>query len=356
LFLMLSSICRVFAYLFSASLPYQLHLWNFFLIEQTLGPRIGYLPLLIPVIKAHFSNALPPGVDTVWFEYKGLPLKWYVPIGVLFDLLCADPERPWNLIVHFRGYPSEILSPCEGEDSVKWSYMNALKEATFIITGNSKSVMNMSQADQVALWESVMKGNLDGYKNISTRLKLGPFEEDGLIRTASTERQRQQSSDEPESPGSGKPCRVPVRLYVRGVQEDLEYIEDALPVRDWEIVSYINRPFEIRKVEGRSYITLEHALQTLLPEFFNSDTQTAGEVESAAGDSDTMNPSRSSQEVEPASASLREADITKKAKVKLVRVQGIELDMDIPFLWVANNLRNPEYYLHICVYVATRKQ
>jgi len=214
----------------------------------------------------------------------------------------------------------------------------------------------MSQADQVALWESVMKGNLDGYKNISTRLKLGPFEEDGLIRTASTERQRQQSSDEPESPGSGKPCRVPVRLYVRGVQEDLEDIEDALPVRDWEIVSYINRPFEIRKVEGRSYITLEHALQTLLPEFFNSDTQTAGEVESAAGDSDTMNPSRSSQEVEPASASLREADITKKAKVKLVRVQGIELDMDIPFLWVANNLRNPEYYLHICVYVATRKQ
>ena len=47
-----------------------------FCLEQTLGPRIGYLPLLIPVIKAHFSSALPPGVDTVWFEYKGLPLKW----------------------------------------------------------------------------------------------------------------------------------------------------------------------------------------------------------------------------------------------------------------------------------------
>ncbi|PAN03653.1 hypothetical protein PAHAL_1G013300 [Panicum hallii] len=258
--------------------------------------------------------------------------------------------------VHFRGYPSEILSPCEGEDIVKWSYMNSLKEATFIITGNSKSVMNMSQADQVALWESVRKGNFGGYKNISTRLKLGPFEEDGLVRTASTERQHQQSSDEPESPGFGKPCRVPVRLYVRGVQEDLEDIEDAMPVRDWESVSYINRPFEIRKVEGRSYITLGHALQTLLPEFFSSDTQNAEEVDSAAGNSDTTDPSRSSLEAEPASASLREAEITKKAKVKLVRVQGIELDMDIPFLWVANNLKNPEFYLHICVYVSTRKQ
>lgn len=26
----------------------------------------------------------------------------FVPIGVLFDLLCADPERPWNLIVRLH--------------------------------------------------------------------------------------------------------------------------------------------------------------------------------------------------------------------------------------------------------------
>lgn len=214
----------------------------------TLGPRIGYFPLLVSTIKAHFSSSLPPGVDTVWFEYKGLPLKWYIPIGVLFDLLCADPERPWNLTVHFRGYPADILSPCEGEDSVKWNYNNSLKEAAFIITGNSKNVMNMSQADQLAMWESVRKGDLDSYMNISTKLKLGPFEEDFLVRTSSLE--PRQGSDEPESPGSVKPCRVPVRLYVRRVQQDLEYLEDAIPVSDWESVSYINRPFEIRKEGG----------------------------------------------------------------------------------------------------------
>jgi hypothetical protein len=53
--------------------------------------------------------------------------------------------------------------------------------------------------------------------------------------------------------------RVPVRLYVRGVQEDLEDIEDAMPVRDWESVSYINRPFEIRKVEGMEHYSELHA-------------------------------------------------------------------------------------------------
>ncbi|KAG8057904.1 hypothetical protein GUJ93_ZPchr0002g23342 [Zizania palustris] len=314
----------------------------------TLGPRIGYLPLLVPIIKAHFSSTLPPGIDTVWFEYKGLPLKWYVPTGVLYDLLCADPERPWNLIVHFRGYPAEILTPCDGEDNVKWSYMNSLKEAAFIITGNSKNVMNMSQADQVALWQSVMKGNLDGYANISTRLKLGPFEEDCLVRTSSVE--CQQGSDEPESPGPGKPCRVPVRLYVRSVQEDLHDLEESVPVGDWESISYMNRPFEIPKEdeEGRSYITLEHALRTLLPELFSSKT-------SGSPDDSDITP-RSCQQVESASASRQEADMAKSCEVKLVRVQGIELDLDIPFLWVANNLKNPECYLHICVYVSRRKQ
>ncbi|XP_047079018.1 autophagy protein 5-like [Lolium rigidum] len=320
----------------------------------TLGPRIGYLPLLVPIIKAHFSSTLPPGVDTVWFEYKGLPLKWYIPIGVLFDLLCAEPERPWNLIVHFRGYPAEILSPCEGEDSVKWSYNNSLKEAAFIITGNSKNVMNMSQADQAAMWESVRKGDMDSYTNISTRLKLGLFEEDWSVATSSAE--RQQGSDEPESPGSVRPCRVPVRLYVRRVQEDLEYLEDAIAVSDWESVSYINRPFEIRKEEGKSYITLARALETLLPEFFSSkpaaDTQPVETADSPADDSDTT--PRTPRDRDPAPASQRGADLTKNAtEVKLVRVQGIDLqnNMDVPFLWMANYLKNPECYLHVCVYV-----
>ncbi|PKU76113.1 Autophagy protein 5 [Dendrobium catenatum] len=96
-----------------------------------LGPRIGYLPLLVTVIKPHFNDTLPPGVDSVWFDYKGLPLKWYIPTGVLFDLLCAEPERPWNLTVHFRGHPGEILTPCGGEDPVKWSFINSLKEETW---------------------------------------------------------------------------------------------------------------------------------------------------------------------------------------------------------------------------------
>lgn len=44
---------------------------------QILAPRNGYLPLLADSIKPHFQSALPPGSDTIWFDYDGLPLKWY---------------------------------------------------------------------------------------------------------------------------------------------------------------------------------------------------------------------------------------------------------------------------------------
>ncbi|KAG6687330.1 hypothetical protein I3842_11G064700 [Carya illinoinensis] len=66
---------------------------------QILAPRIGYLPLLIPHIKPHFNSALPPGVDTVWFEYRGLPLKWYTVfqsfllINVIEINLCSRQRR-----------------------------------------------------------------------------------------------------------------------------------------------------------------------------------------------------------------------------------------------------------------------
>lgn len=50
---------------------------------QVLAPRIGYLPLLIPLIKPYFKDSLPPGEDSIWFDYKGFPLKWYAIVSSL---------------------------------------------------------------------------------------------------------------------------------------------------------------------------------------------------------------------------------------------------------------------------------
>ncbi|XP_054797068.1 autophagy protein 5 isoform X2 [Prosopis cineraria] len=333
-------------YVWDGAIPLQVHLHE---SEVTtlpppppalvLAPRIGYLPLLISIIKPHFSSTLPPGVDTMWFEYRGLPLKWYIPTGVLFDLLCVEPERPWDLTVHFRGYPSNILLPCENEDSVKWSFINSLKEAAYIIIGNCKNVMNMSQTDQVELWQSVLKGNLDAYQRVSSKLKLGTFGDEFVAHIDSNAKKSQQSGGETDVAAQMKIGRIPVRLYVWTVSEDFDDFEDVPPIDSWDKVSYINRPVEVRKEEGK-YFSLRDAVESLLPEFFPgrnliderdpSTKQSAGEGENSC---DPVSP----------------CSHFENAKIKLVRIQGIEPKLEIPFSWVVSNLINPEHFLHICI-------
>ncbi|ONI36301.1 hypothetical protein PRUPE_1G579800 [Prunus persica] len=313
-------------YVWDGAIPLQIHLHESDVATLPapppaliLAPRIGYLPLLASHLKPHFSSALPPRLDTIWFEYKGLPLKWYIPTGVLFDLLCAEPERPWNLTVHFTGYPGNILIPCEGEDSVKWSFINSLKEAAYIINGNCKNVMNMSQPDQVELWRSVLNGNLEPYRRVSTKLKLGTVGDEYAAKL--------NLSGETDFSGQVKAGRVPVRLYVWSVSEDFEDLEDAPQIDSWDKVSYINRPVEIQGGEG------------------------GDEHEQRVSSEDASSDRKAEEEVENSSEHITSCYQHDDAAIKLVRIQGIHPKLEIPFSWVANNLMNPEHFLHICVYL-----
>ncbi|XP_059623279.1 autophagy protein 5 isoform X2 [Cornus florida] len=339
-------------YVWEGSIPLQIHLDE---SEVTtlpppqpaliLAPRIGYLPLLVPHIKPFFSSSLPPGVDTVWFDYKGLPLKWYIPTGVLFDLLCAEPERPWNLTVHFRGYPGSILTPCEGEDSVKWSFINSLKEAAYIIYGNCKNVMNMSQNDQVELWRAVLNGNLEAYLRVSSKLKLGTGGEELLAKLNSLTLKSGQSTVETDTTGPVKTGRIPVRLYVWSVNGDFDDLEDAPSIDTWDKISYINRPVEIHG-EGKCY-TLRDAVKTLLPELFDSKPLNIDEISRTEVEDEQKSPSEEGETL----CEQLESCPSDNAEIKLVRIQGIEPKLEIPFTWVVNNLMNPEHFLHVCVYV-----
>jgi len=328
-------------FVWEGAIPLQIHLHKSEVASHpapppalVLAPRLGYLPLLVALIKPYFKESLPPGEDSIWFDYKGFPLKWYIPTGVLFDLLCAEPERPWNLTIHFRGYPSNILIPCEGEDSVKWNFVNSLKEAAYIINGNCKNVMNMSQSDQEDLWTSVMNGDLDAYTRLSPKLKMGTIEDEFSGKTSSSSPQSRQGGTEGDVTGQVKTARIPVRLYVRSINQDFENLEDVPEIDTWDDIMYLNRPVEFLREEGKCF-TLRDAIETLLPEFTEKRAQTIGEEgEEIAKD-----------ESEEAVGS------PERSEIKLVRIQGIETKLEIPFSWVVNNLMNPEFYLHISVLV-----
>ncbi|OMO50528.1 hypothetical protein CCACVL1_30388 [Corchorus capsularis] len=321
-------------YVWEGAIPLQIHLHESQVTTLPppppaliLAPRIGYLPLLAPLIKPYFSSTLPPGVDTIWFEYKGLPLKWYIPTGVLFDLLCPEPERPWNITVHFRGYPGNVLIPCEGEDSIKWNFINSLKEASYIINGNCKNVMNMSQSDQLDLWRSVMNGNLEAYQHVSSKLKLAIVEDEytSLCRSKS-----QEGFGEKDLAGQVKTGRIPVRLYVWSFSEDFDDLEDMSPVDSWEKISYINRPVEINK-EGKCF-TLHDALRILLPEFLSdeslSDAKLGGvDVEDAqkVPCEDVSSNKADEDQGQNTNEQPQACCSPSRAEIKLIRIQGCKI-------------------------------
>ncbi|KAM7280482.1 hypothetical protein ACFE04_007616 [Oxalis oulophora] len=303
-----------------------------------LAPRLSYLPLLSSLIKPHFNDALPPSVDTIWFDFNALPLKWYIPTGVLYDLLCPEPHKPWNLTVHFTGYPSNVLIPYQGEDSVKWSFINSLKEAAYIITGNSKNIMNMSQSDQVELWQSVMNGSLEPYQRIASKLKLGVIEDEFIVEKGLILMNTRQASGETDMAGQVKTGRIPIRLYIWTVSKDFDDLEDYPPIDSWDQVSYLNRSLEIKK-DGKR-LSLHDALRSLLPEYTFNRALTS-----------EQQPSEDSGEGENPSENVETHTTGGYPEIKLVRIQGIEPRLDIPFSWVVNNLMHPEYFLHICVCV-----
>ncbi|ESQ41714.1 hypothetical protein EUTSA_v10014026mg [Eutrema salsugineum] len=330
-------------FVWEGAIPLQIHLHKSEVASHpapppalVLAPRIGYLPLLVSLIKPYFKDSLPPGEDSIWFDYKGFPLKWYIPTGVLFDLLCAEPERPWNLTIHFRGYPSNILIPCEGEDSVKWNFVNSLKEAAYIINGNCKNVMNMSQSDQEDLWTSVMNGDLDAYTRLSPKLKMGTIEDEFSRKTSLSSPQSRQGGAEMDVAGQVKTARIPVRLYVRSINQDFENLEDTPEIDTWDEISYLNRPVEFLREEGKCF-TLRDAVESLLPEYIGDRAQTSEEE----GEKRTKD------------GSEEKDGSPMTGEIKLVRIQGIEMKLETPFSWVVNNLMNPEFYLHISVLVRT---
>ncbi|PLB45438.1 putative autophagy protein Apg5 [Aspergillus steynii IBT 23096] len=157
-------------------------------------PRLSYLPFLLPKLKAFFSSSLIES-DTPahegWFSFEGVPLKWHLPAGLLYDLYAgADPASrgsrsddadsndetlPWRLVVHFSEWPHEELVQLDSNGLVMHdAFINSVKEADFLRNGNAKGIMSLSKEDSSGLWDSVRDVNLSDFQRISNMLLPPP--------------------------------------------------------------------------------------------------------------------------------------------------------------------------------------
>ncbi|GAB1216425.1 autophagy protein 5 [Aspergillus terreus] len=113
-----------------------------------------------------------------WFSFEGVPLKWHLPVGLLYDLYAgADPASkgsgpasddetaefplPWRLVVQFSDWPDEELVRLDADGMVMHdAFINSVKEADFMRNGTAKGIMTLSKEDSSGLWKSVQEGTL----------------------------------------------------------------------------------------------------------------------------------------------------------------------------------------------------
>ncbi|KAL5361008.1 autophagy protein 5 [Aspergillus floccosus] len=158
-------------------------------------PRISYLPSLLPRLHAFFSSSLiEPNSQPHdgWFSFEGVPLKWHLPLGLLYDLYAgadpaskgggagsddetADNPLPWRLVVHFSDWPDEELVRLDADGMVMHdAFINSVKEADFMRNGTAKKIMTLSKEDSSGLWKSVQDVDLPSFQRISNILLPPP--------------------------------------------------------------------------------------------------------------------------------------------------------------------------------------
>lgn len=117
------------------------------------------------------SNRKPTFVYPVcWFEDEdsNMAVRWHFFAGVLFDLKSIK-SLPWKLKLHFTNYPtSQLLPLAEGqvEVSLQNMYRHTLKQAMTLMSGNSKSAMNVTKESHGILWDAVQNSNYNLFRRV----------------------------------------------------------------------------------------------------------------------------------------------------------------------------------------------
>ena len=159
---------------------------------QVSFPRLSYLPLLLPRLLDFFGPFLIADAADVspwdgYLTYDNVPLKWHLPVGLLYDIYALSSQSPesqlplpFKLTLHFSdpssaslGVTTNLIKP----DPVVLhdSFINSVKEADFLRSGTAKPIMSLSAADSKALWSSTKSNDLETHSKVHNSLLPNQF-------------------------------------------------------------------------------------------------------------------------------------------------------------------------------------
>jgi hypothetical protein len=235
-----------------------------------------------------------------WFEdeVSGMPLRWHLFVGVLFDLMkgranlsswkdpfnqhIKDSFLPWRIRVHFTSYPHDRLLPLDDgslprkventNNDVGDSYRritalvgrlfrNSLKQALFMQYASSKVAMQITKNSHEKMWDAVKMSNYAAYHEVNVELQSGIS-----FRPVSSQSTAQDDRIDPLQ-------LIPVRLMLNerpAIQNPVKHRKDNK--------ENMRRPWELLETLGScqvpAYTTLGDFLSNCLPNHFVTDPAT----------------------------------------------------------------------------------
>jgi autophagy-related protein 5 len=192
-------------------------------------PRNTYFPLVTASIRSHFALAIPFHIDELWLDYQDKPLKWHLPVGVLFDMFSPNIELPWKITVHFQGFPANQILRCPKEETIKEVFFAVIKEAIYMKFGDTRKYQDLPVNDTLDLWKSFQKNDYSLFCSVSKKLNSEDLKE---IKS------------------------IPIRLFF--VNNETNWIQEPVP------------PFH----ENGQELTLGDVIKHLLPAFPFSNSVT----------------------------------------------------------------------------------
>ena len=147
----------------------------------------------IPIGVYYSELATYFGVETtpIWLQHEGVPIKWNLPVGFLYDYYYLggqmNPEESnsttnrdnWHLelITGDNEYPQDIIpflyhdeTIVDYNKSVNEAVFHQLKQSCFVMSGNSKAMLNLSKDESHELWLAIAANDSESYFRISKKL------------------------------------------------------------------------------------------------------------------------------------------------------------------------------------------
>jgi len=132
--------------------------------------RVSYLGFHVKQVEDYFGSYVTrlsdSANDSIWFSFKGKPVNWHLPVGVLADMLMPGTV-PLELTVHFRNFPHDQLLPMKTENDMYCFFKHSLKQACSIRFGSAKPILTLGAPDLTLLCESVRDHSLENFRKVT---------------------------------------------------------------------------------------------------------------------------------------------------------------------------------------------